>query len=78
MPTLFWDASGLAERYTEEIGNDTAEALFHQAPAPQMTTTLWGYTETFSLLLRKHNDGRPKASFATTASALRNDLLGNA
>jgi len=78
MPTLFWDASGLAKCYTEEIGNGTAEALFHQASAPKMTTTLWGYTETFSLLLRKHNDGRLRASFAITASALRNDLLGHA
>jgi len=78
VPTLFWDASGLAKRYTEEVGNDTAESLFHQVPAPRMVTTLWGYTETFSLLLRKHNDGRLKASFATTTSALRNDLVGNA
>lgn len=75
MSTLFWDASGLAKCYTEEAGNDTAEALMRQKPAPRMVTTLWGYAETFSLLLRQHNGGRLKSSFPVTTSALRNDII---
>jgi hypothetical protein len=58
MPTLFWDASGLAKRYTEKGGSETAGLLFRQLPAPPMLTTSWGYVETFSLLQRKYSDKR--------------------
>lgn len=76
MSTLFWDASGLAKYYTEEAGNATAEALLTFAPMQHMTTTLWGYTETFSLLTRRRNDGRlSERLFADAASRLRNDIL---
>lgn len=76
MPTLFWDASGLVKRYTEEVGNGTAEALFHQLPRPRMVTTFWGYSETFSLLLRKPNDGRLSLRlFGNAVSRLRYDMM---
>lgn len=75
MPSLFWDASGLAKLYTEEAGNDPAGALMRQSYTVRMLSTLWGYTETFSLVLRQYNDGRLKSSFSTTTSALRNDLI---
>lgn len=77
MPTLFWDASGLAKQYAPEIGRPTALALFAHRPAPRMVTTPWGYAETYSLLLRKRN-GRillSPASFAAATSALRNDMI---
>lgn len=76
MPTLFWDASGLAKYYTEEVGSETAKAAFSHDPALQMLTTPWGYVETFSLLHRKRNDGRlPASHFSTATSALRNDMI---
>lgn len=76
MPTLFWDASGLAKYYTEEIGSITAEALVAHASVPRLTTTLWGYSETFSLLTRRRNDGRlSKRLFADAVSRLRSDIL---
>jgi len=76
MPTLFWDASGLAKQYAPEIGHPTALALFAHRPTPRMATTLWGYVETYSLLLRKRNGGiLSPASFASATSALRNDMV---
>ncbi len=76
MPTLFWDASGLAKYYTEETESITAEALVSHTSVPRLTTTLWGYSETFSLLTRRHNDGRlSKRLFADAVSRLRNDIL---
>ena len=78
MPTLFWDASGLAKRYVPETGRATALALFVHAPTPQMITTPWGYTETYALLLRKRNGGSlGSSSFAAATSALRNDVIIN-
>lgn len=76
MPTLFWDASGLAKRYALETGSQTASALFAQMPPCQAVTTLWGYTETYALLLRKRN-GRllSPAAFASAASLLRSDVF---
>ena len=76
MPTLFWDASGLAKYYTEEIGNEMAEALFRQMPPLKMLTTPWGYVETFSLLRRKRNDKRiSNKLFAEAISRLRTDMF---
>ena len=76
MPTLFWDASGLAKQYAPETGRSTALALFAYSPTPQMVTTPWGYAETYSLLLRKRNGGiLSPASFASATSALRNDMI---
>ncbi len=47
MPLLFWDASALAKRYTEEVGSDAVDAIFAAVPASSMVTTVWGYAETF-------------------------------
>ena len=78
MPTLFWDASGLAKRYVPETGRPTALTLFAHVPAPQMMTTPWGYTETYALLLRKRNGGSlGPSSFVAATSALRNDVIIN-
>ena len=76
MPSLFWDASGLAKHYVPEVGTQTADFLFADASKPVMLTTLWGYSETFSLIRRAYNGGRVDASvYATATSALRNDIL---
>lgn len=54
---VFWDASALAKRYTEESGRDTVDALFANATASQMVATPWTYAETYSILLRRYNGG---------------------
>jgi len=78
VPTLFWDASGLAKRYTAEIGSDVADALFAAVPATAMLTTVWGYAETFSILLRGLNGGRlDQATFQTAFAALRREIIGS-
>jgi len=79
VPTLFWDASGLAKRYTAEIGSDVADALFAQVPAADMLTTVWGYAETFSILLRGLNGGRlDQPTFNTAFAALKHEIIENA
>jgi len=60
VPILFWDASGLAKRYSLETGSETVDALFDLLPASSILTTAWSYAETFSILLRRRNDGRLK------------------
>ena len=78
MPTLFWDASGLAKRYTAEVSSDVSDALFAAVPATAMLTTVWGYAETFSILLRGLNGGRlDSATFATAFVALRREIIGS-
>ena len=76
MATLFWDASGLAKYYSEEVGTETAKVIYRHGTSSQMLTTPWGYVETFALLQRKRNGGRlPPAEFSLAVSALRNDLV---
>jgi len=76
LPTLFWDASGLVKRYTVEEGSDVADALFNFVPAAAMITTVWGYAETFSILLRKRNNGRLNTpAFNTAMIARRREVL---
>ena len=78
MPTLFWDASGLAKRYALETGSPTALVIFAQAYKSPMVTTLWGYTETYALLLRKCNSGFLSTTIFTAATTmLQHDMLAS-
>ncbi len=73
---LLWDASALAKRYTRETGSDTVRALFGNVPLSRMVTTIWGYAETFSILLRRHNGAIISATaFAKAAAALENEFI---
>ncbi len=75
---LFWDASGLVKRYVVEAGNDVVDALFAFVPTSAMLTTVWGYAETFSILLRKRNDGRlDSLTFHTAVTALRREVINS-
>lgn len=58
MTLLFWDASALAKQYSPEIGSEQVDLLFETVPAAAMATTVWGIVETYSILVRKLNDGR--------------------
>lgn len=78
MPTVFWDASALAKRYAPEVGSETADALFATIPASSMITTVWGYAETFAVLLRGLNKGQlDQPTFTTAVSALKREILDN-
>ena len=39
MPSVLWDASGLAKRYTHETGEDTIDAVFAEVPVRDMSLT---------------------------------------
>ena len=60
MTFLFWDASALAKRFTNETGHETANAIFDNMPDVQHLSTLWGYVETHSILRRRYNGGALK------------------
>lgn len=78
MAVIFWDASGLAKRYTEEAGRATINAIFAAVPSRQMFITPWSYAETYSILLRKRNGGiLDSRAFATATNALRAEILGD-
>lgn len=76
MPLLFWDASALVKRYTEEVGSDMVDAIFAAVPISSMVTTAWGYAETFFILLRKLNDGRlDQPTFAAATASLKSEVI---
>ena len=76
MALLFWDASGLAKRYTAETGRETVNAVFARATAHVLATTPWGYAETYSILLRKLNGGAINAAaWANAVSALQSEVV---
>jgi predicted nucleic acid-binding protein len=78
MVLLFWDASALVKRYTPEIGSDVVDALFTHHPALWMATTVWGYAETFSIVLRKLNDGRlDQPTFTASITGLQTEVIDN-
>lgn len=56
-PLLFWDASALAKRYFVEIGSETVNALRESPYEFLIASTLMGYVETYSILIRRKNDG---------------------
>lgn len=76
MPLLLWDASALAKRYIQEVGSPTVQELFAHVPLSQMFVTIWGYSETFSILLRRHNGGViSHAVFVDAVSALDQEFI---
>ena len=79
MAFLFWDASALAKRYTNEVGRETANALFDTIPDLQHGSTMWSYAETYAILVRRQNGKLiTKADFNLSASALQQEVLTNA
>jgi predicted nucleic acid-binding protein len=75
---LIWDASALAKRYAPERGSDTVQALFALVSPSDTTATVWGFAETFSILLRYRNRGTiGAASFARAVFALETEILQN-
>jgi predicted nucleic acid-binding protein len=78
VPLLLWDASALSKRYSPEVGSDTTDALFAAVPPTEMILTFLGYTETYSVLLRKRNQGTIfPATFSAARSALRSEVIND-
>lgn len=76
MPVVFWDASGLAKRYTDESGRLTVNSIFAEAVPEEMYVTPLGYSETYSILVRKHNSGLlDSRAFWTATNALRSEVI---
>lgn len=76
MALLFWDASGLVKRYMPETGRATVNALFENNPSPVTLGTPWGYLETYSILLRRHNSGVIDVpTFTTAVTALQAEVV---
>ena len=76
MALLFWDASALVKRYMPEIGRETVNALFENNPRLDMAATPWGYLETYSILLRRHNGGIiDLPTFTTAITALQDEVV---
>src|SRR5579863_6592998 len=78
MGLLFWDASALVKRYYHEVGSETADALFANATSHAMTSTPWGYAETYSILLRRYNGGViDLPSFTGAVTTLQVEVVHN-
>jgi PIN domain nuclease of toxin-antitoxin system len=75
---LLWDASALAKRYSLEIGSDSVDAVFRSVPLADMASTVWGYAETYSVLLRRLHDRRiDRQAFSTSIRALQNETVSH-
>ncbi len=76
MPTVLWDASGLAKRYASEAGSATTDAVFAAVPLSDMAITPWGYLETYSILRRRFNGGILDAkALAASVAALQREVI---
>lgn len=75
---ILWDASGLVKRYYSEAGQATINALFVAVPPQEMNVTAWGYAETYSILLRRHNSGALNAgAFRDAKTELQVEVVGS-
>ena len=76
MILLFWDASALAKRHSEELGSDVVDILFSLSAPFKMASTPWGYVETYSILLRRFNSKiLDSTAFESAISTLQNEML---
>ena len=55
---IYFDASALIKRYSQESGTQLINEAFQRLSRHQMTCSLLGVLEMVSILVRKRNDGR--------------------
>ena len=55
---VYFDASALVKRYSQELGTPLVNEVFRHIPPAQMTCSTLGILEIVSVLVRKRNDGR--------------------
>lgn len=58
MPWIYFDASALIKRYSQETGTSLVNEMFRHIPPNRMTCSTLGILEIVSILVRKRNDGR--------------------
>ncbi|MCD6335752.1 MAG: type II toxin-antitoxin system VapC family toxin [Candidatus Latescibacteria bacterium] len=58
MQWIYFDASALIKRYSQESGTPLVNEGFHHLPPNRMTCSTLGILEIISILVRKRNDGR--------------------
>jgi hypothetical protein len=60
------------------VGSDTVDAVFTEASAHAMASTVLGYAETSSILLRKRNGGRlDQPAFSSALTGLQAETINN-
>ena len=58
MQWIYFDASALIKRYSQETGTSLVNEVFRRLPLSRMTCSTLGILEMISILVRKRNDGR--------------------
>ena len=53
MCIIFFDASALVKRYTEDIGSDKIDFLFQNVPSNRLMCLAIGVAEVFSICVKK-------------------------
>ena len=60
MLRVYFDASALVKRYSQELGTALVNEVFRLLPVERMTCSMLSVVEVVSILVRKRNDGRLK------------------
>lgn len=76
MPWVYFDASALIKRYSQENGTLLVNEVFRQILPNHMTCSTLGILEIVSALVRKRNDGRlGQALFAQAMIDFRDEIV---
>ena len=69
MRRVYFDASALIKRYSQEVGTPLLNEVFERVLPTHMTCSVLGILEVVSILARKRNDGRLSQSLFEQAMA---------
>ncbi|MEK7831720.1 MAG: type II toxin-antitoxin system VapC family toxin [Acidobacteriota bacterium] len=73
---LYFDASALVKRYSQEPGASLVDEAFSLIPAEQMMISALGILEVASILRRMRNDGRlPVALYKQVVAEFNNEVI---
>ena len=73
---VYFDASALVKRYTNEPGTNLVNELFSRLPIEKMYCSTMGLPEVVSILVRQRNDGRLLPKFFHRAmTAFRTEVI---
>lgn len=73
---LYFDASALSKRYSQEPGASLVDEAFRLVPAGQMMISALGILEVASILRRMRNDGRlPVVLYKQVVAEFNNEVI---
>jgi predicted nucleic acid-binding protein len=73
---LYFDASALSKRYSQEPGASLVDEAFRLVPAGQMMISALGILEVASILRRMRNDGRlPVVLYTQVVAEFNNEVI---